>query len=223
MQIKPAHRPLRKDAELNRQRLLEAASRLFAERGLDVSMDEIAQQAGVGVGTAYRRFASRDLLVEALFEDRVEQFVALAEEALAADDPWRALVAFLERSAAMQACDRGLKQLLLSSHHAHASERLAKVRRRVLPMLGELVRRAQETGQLRADVSEMDLPFLNLMTGAVADYSGHVDPELYRRYLAILLDGLRARRDDAVPLPVDALDMQEMDRAMAGFRPPRVR
>jgi AcrR family transcriptional regulator len=223
MPIKGAPRPLRRDAELNRQRLLEAAGRLFAERGLDVSMDDIAHHAGVGVGTAYRRFASRDALVAALFEERIEQFVALAEEALDDEDPWRGLVGFLERSAAMQACDRGLKQLLLSSHLAHASERLAGVRRRVLPMLGELVRRAQAAGRLRADVSEMDLPFLNLMTSAVADYSGDVDPELYRRYLGILLDGLRAERDDAKPLAVDPLDMQEMDRAMAGFRPPRVR
>src|SRR4051794_39660878 len=105
-------RPLRADAARNRARLLEAARALFAERGLAVTMDEIARHAGVGVGTAYRRFASREELIAALFDDRIEQVIANAERALEDPDPWHGLVAFLEGQTAMQAEDRGLKELL---------------------------------------------------------------------------------------------------------------
>src|SRR3954452_25583966 len=119
-------RPLRADAERNRTRLLDAARELFAERGLDVSMDEIAHHAGVGVGTAYRRFGSRDELIGALFEARMEEYVALAEDALREPDAWVALTGFLERSLAMQAADRGLKDLVFS--HGRARGRVTRVR-----------------------------------------------------------------------------------------------
>src|SRR3954451_22140120 len=115
-------RPLRADAERNRARLLEAARELFAERGIDVTMDDIAHHAVVGVGTAYRRFGSRDELIGALFEARMEEYVALAEDALREPDAWAALAGFLERSTAMQAADRGLKDLVFS--HGHALDRV---------------------------------------------------------------------------------------------------
>src|SRR3954470_8632559 len=102
-------RPLRRDAERNRRRILRAAGEVFAERGLGVTMDDIAERADVGVGTVYRRFPEKELLVEALFEDRVEELVSLAQQALAEADPWEALVGFLERGQALQASNRGLK------------------------------------------------------------------------------------------------------------------
>src|SRR5499425_2315450 len=85
-------RPLRRDAERNRQRILKAASEVFNERGLEVSLDEIARHAGVGVGTVYRRFRTKEELVEALFIDRIEEVAALAEEAAEVPDPWSGLV-----------------------------------------------------------------------------------------------------------------------------------
>src|SRR3954468_23752179 len=94
----PAADPLRADAALNRQRLLDAASELFAERGLSVTLNDIAHHAGVGVGTAYRRFANKEAVIDALFEQRLGDVAALADDALRDEDAWHGLVSFLERS-----------------------------------------------------------------------------------------------------------------------------
>jgi AcrR family transcriptional regulator len=80
-------RPLRRDAEQNRQRILAAAREVYSERGLDVTLDDIARHAGVGVGTVYRRFPGKEALIDALFEDKVNSLLSLAEEALANLDP----------------------------------------------------------------------------------------------------------------------------------------
>ena len=214
-------RPLRADAARNRTRLLEAARELFAHRGLAVTMDEIARHAGVGVGTAYRRFASREALIAALFDDRFEQVVANAERALDDPDPWHGLVGFLDRMMAMQAKDRGLKELL----HAPVElrERMVTVRERMNPLVEEIFARAQASGDLRADVEPMDLPAISMMLGAVVDLGSDFSPELWRRYLNLLLDGLRARRDDATPLGRPPLAVEQLDDAIAashGRRPP---
>src|SRR5215475_1323676 len=92
----PAPRPLRRDAERNRQLILRAASEVFTSRGLQASLDDVAQHAGVGVGTVYRRFPDKESLVEALFEERIQAIAALAEKALAEPDSWAAVVGFLE-------------------------------------------------------------------------------------------------------------------------------
>ena len=94
---------LRRDAALNRERLLQAASELFAAKGLDTSLDDIARAAGVGVATAYRRFPRKDDLIDALFEQRVQDLVDLASRAAEAEDPWDGLVTFLEHMVAAQA------------------------------------------------------------------------------------------------------------------------
>src|SRR5262249_56026858 len=99
--------PLRRDAERNRQRILEAARTGFAERGLSITLDEIAKLAGVGVGTVYRRFPNKELLIDALFEDRIGEVAAAAEEALTDDDGWRALTTVLERSVHLIAAHPG--------------------------------------------------------------------------------------------------------------------
>ena len=210
-------RPLRADAARNRARLLAAAKEVFAARGLDATMDEVARRAGVGVGTAYRRFRNRDDLIAALFEERLDEFMGLLDESLADDDPWRGLSSFLERSMEMQAADRGFKDLLLQS--AEGRERMRLFRAHMRPLVAELVRRARDAGVLRADVVEDDVLLVSLMTGAVADFANDVEPELWRRSLALLLDGLRA--NGASPLPVGPLDADQADRAMAAWRPGR--
>jgi hypothetical protein len=86
-------------------------------------------------------------------------------------------------------------------------------------MIRQIVERAQAAGDLRPDVSDMDIPMLNVMTGSVAEFAGDVDPELFRRYLGILLDGLRARRDAPSPLPTAPLDLVQLDEAMSCRRP----
>lgn len=210
-------RPLRKDAERNRQRILAAAREVFAERGLDASLDDIARHADVGVGTVYRRFPDKDALIEALFEEGVQRFGAIADAALANPDPWEGLVGFFEATAGMQAVDRGLKEIMLGSRPGQ--ERVQRMRDRIAPVVMQLMARAQAAGVVRADASFTDVPLINMMVGTVADAARETDPELWRRYLRLLLDGLRAQ--DAEPLPPALAGPADLDCVMRAWRPPR--
>src|SRR5689334_10519801 len=137
-------RTLRADAERNRRRLLDAAAELFAAKGLSVGLDEIARHAGVGVGTAYRRFPDKAELIQALFDDRVAQLLALAEAGLADEDPWRGFVGFLDGATELQANNRAMKELLLSE--GRGAEVVARTRVLLAPLVERLVRRAQVSG-----------------------------------------------------------------------------
>jgi AcrR family transcriptional regulator len=215
----PAAQPrLRRDAERNRQRILAAAAEAFAACGLAVTMDEIARRAGVGVGTVYRRFPEKELLIDALFEQRVDELVALAEDALAHEDAWAGLVEFFETFLALQAADRGLKEVVLST--AHGTDRGRHARARIGPAVQALVERAQAQGELRPDVVGPDIALMHFMVGAIVDYTHDVEPEVWRRLLAIVLDGLRTRRDAPTPLPCAPLREEQLDRAMGAWRPP---
>src|SRR3954452_3616284 len=129
----PTERPLRRDAERTRQRILEAARDAFAEDGLAVTLDEIARRAGVGVGTVYRRFADKEQLVDALFVERIGELVALAEASLRHEDAWEGLVGFLEGATELHACDRGLKEVALSG--VHGLERVSRARQLMFPLV----------------------------------------------------------------------------------------
>ncbi len=194
---------LRKDAALNRERLLAAASELFAQRGLNVTLNDIAHHAGVGVGTAYRRFANKDEVIEALFEDKVDEISRLAHEALAKDDAWEALVSFLEDSLELHFGDRGLTQLMYDS--GLGPERLKRARDLNAPLLTEIVDRAKQQGSVRSDFDQSDIVFLQLALTAVMDSTRELAPQLYRRYLTMILDGIRADQPSRTPLPVAAL------------------
>jgi len=141
---------LRRDAERNRQRVLKAAAEVFNERGLEVSLDEIARHAGVGVGTVYRRFRTKEELVEALFMDRLDLVAAIADQAFAEPDPWSGLVSFMERMAEVMAGNLGLRQMLMFA--THGRDLTAVARERNAPLVERLVERAQAAGQLRGDV-----------------------------------------------------------------------
>jgi AcrR family transcriptional regulator len=205
-------RPLRKDAERNRRRILDAAAELFTERGLGVTLNDIAHHADVGVGTVYRRFPDKELLIDALFEERVGEIAALAEEALANPDPWESLAGFLERGLELQARDKGLKQLLLGTPEGCA--RVDGVRDRMLPMVTALVERARDAGVLRPDIETTDVPVIQWMVGAVVDHGRDVKPELWRRYLGLVLRGMRAEPEHAAPLSVRALTAEELEAVM---------
>jgi AcrR family transcriptional regulator len=204
--------PLRADAERNRQRLLAAARELFAARGLEVTLDEIARHAGVGTGTAYRRFPNKDALIEALMVERIEELGAIARDCLAEPDPWRGLAGYFERALAMQVADRGLRDVLFSP--GRGRERVAHARRAIAPVVTQLVGRAVAAGAVRDGISTSDVPVINFMLHTVVDLSRDVEPELYKRYLEIVLDGLRPR-DDTAPLPVEALEMPTFQLAMS--------
>ena len=209
-----SERPLRRDAERNRLLILEAARAAFAQLGLDATMDEIAQRAGVGVATVYRRFPDKRLLVEALFEQRLAEIEAVADACLAEEDPWTGLSGFFERTMTLVTCDRALSELLAGS--AHGRDRVAEVRERIAPKAQLLLGRAQEAGVVRGDLAPSDLPLMNIMMRSVADYTASADPHVWRRALAILLDGIRTRRDGPTPLPVPPLPYAEVDAAMRG-------
>ena len=206
----PTERPLRKDAERNRQRILAAAGEVFAERGLGVTLDDIARAAGVGVGTVYRRFPDKGTLIDALFAQRIEALCDIAEEALDIPDAWEALVFYFEKGSQLQARDRGLKELLTCSTHGGAGVAEAKVRLRT--NVTAVYDRAKAAGVLRADVAPFDSPIIHFMLGAVMDRSREVEPELWRRYLGLMLDGLRP--ESATPLSVEALTAEQLDAVM---------
>jgi len=217
----PPERPLRRDAERNRQRILEVARESFAEDGLAVTLDEIARRAGLGVGTVYRRFPDKEQLIDALFEEGIGRMVAIAEEALRDDDAWNGLVSFLEAATAAHAEDRGLKEVALSG--AHGLERVARARRLMFPLVTRLVRRAQEQGTLRPDVEPTDLPLMQLMLGSLSECTRDVEPEAWRRFLGILTDGLRTRRDGPTPLAGAGLEPEQVQRTMRCWRPSAAR
>jgi AcrR family transcriptional regulator len=209
-------RPLRVDAERNRRRIVSAAAALFAERGVDVSMDDIAAAAGVGVGTIYRRFPDREALIEALFEEKLERIASMARGALETEDPWEAFVTFFRGVASMQARDRGLKEVLLSTDRGR--DRVATIRNTMRPIAIQLVQRAKEAGALRDDVEAFDIPMLQMALGAVADSTRDVAPGYYERLLTVFLDGLAQRREGTTPMPSPPLEVEQFTTAMSRRR-----
>jgi AcrR family transcriptional regulator len=198
---------LRRDAELNRRRLIAAAHEVFRERGLSATLDDVARHAGVGVATAYRRFANKEELVDALFDDMIDRVAELAEEAAADPDAWRGLTSSLEKVCELQAFDRGLREVMLGT--GRGPDRQALVARRVKPAVDMLVARAKEQGTLRPDAEPWDLPMIQLMVAAVSDQTGH--PDLWRRYLRMVLDGLRTQ-PGTDPLPAVQFGPDQLHR-----------
>ena len=214
-----APKQLRADAERNRQRILDAARELFAERGLGVTLNDIAHHAGVGVGTVYRRFPDKRQLIDGLFEQRLQDLVTLMNAAAANPDPWEGLAGFLRQALELQASDRALRELITGM--PDGLERVSRIRNELLPLGSELVRRARESGQLRDDVEPQDLPLVQLMLTAIIDATRDVDPELWRRYLAVVLRGLSARPDQLEPLAPGPVRVQDVPRVMSALRTTR--
>ncbi len=202
-------RPLRRDAQANRERIVAAARAVFAAGGIEAPVEEIARAAGVGMGTLYRRFPTKEDLVDAVLEDAFGQFVRVAEEALAEEDAWVGFSGFLEGALTLHGADRGLKDLVASSRHGLA--RTEAMRARLRPLIRRLVERAQEQGTLRSDFTPEDVPVVFWTAGRVIEATSQVAPDFWRRYLGLLLDGLRAGA--ATPLPHPPLTRTELERA----------
>jgi len=206
---------LRRDAQLNRRRLLDAAAELFAERGLDATLNDIAHHAGVGVGTAYRRFANKAEILDALFDERLAEVTAHAGAALENPDAWDGFVDFLENSLTMQRDGRGVTVLL---NNPYLDEnRVHEARDRVAPLVEQIVERAKQQGTLRPDFEPTDAIHIQIALSAVIDLSREAEPTLYRRYLTIFLDGLRTGRA-TTSLPVQALSAGQSHEALTGDR-----
>jgi AcrR family transcriptional regulator len=213
----PPARPLRRDAERNRQRILAAAAEVFAARGLDVSLDDIAKHAGLGVGTVYRRFPTKEALIESLFEEHVGTLAEMAESVSYAENSWDGLVCVLTEVCALQASNQGLREILVSSTYGQGCA--ARARARLMPAIEKGLQRAQEDGYLRPGIAPVDMVLIEFMIGGVAGYTKQ-HPDAWRRYLQIILDGLRARPDLAAPATA-ALTSDELNEAILTWRPPR--
>jgi AcrR family transcriptional regulator len=205
-------KPLRVDAERNRGRIVEAAQAAFAERGLEVPLEDVAGRAGVGIATLYRRFPTRENLIAACFERRVAEYARAAEEALEAPDAWSGFCMYVERICAMQAEDRGLKDVLTRTFPN--AKVLEAHRMRGYELSVRMIARAQASGALRADFVPEDLVLLLMANAGVVQGAGEAAPDAWRRFVAMMLEAFRA--DGATALPAPPTPRQLM-RAMRGI------
>ena len=188
---------LRADAERNRRRILDAARAVYAEHGLGVGVDAVARAAGVGVGTLYRRFPTKQDLLRAIVEDRVEQLAACLGEAARIDDPWESFARAAEEFAGAIARDRAFFEVVqhLEPGAAHAA------RERTLKAIAPILRRAQKAGAVRDDLVIEDVPALCAVAARLPAWRLERQPELWRRYLAVVLDGVRPPAAHPLPHP----------------------
>jgi AcrR family transcriptional regulator len=208
---------LRQDAQRNKERILEAAREAFKEHGLDAPLDDIARRAGVGIATLYRRFPTRDALIEEVFVDGIRSFEQLAEDALQIEDPWTAFSTFIEQMCERQAENWGLKDLMCMCFPD--SKVMEGKRKRARATVLRLLARAQAEGAVRADVTPEDIEFVFWSNGRIVEATRDVAPNAWRRNLALMLDAFRA--ENAHPLPERALTNSELRRSMSNFGPER--
>ena len=190
--------PLRADARRNREAVVAAAREVFAAQGLDAPLDEITRRAGVGNATLYRRFSTREALIEAVFADGLGSVQQAGQEALSADDAWTGLTVLEERLCALLAADHGAKELLTTA--VTGVPALDAFKRHNRETVTLLVARAQHQGSMRTDVTAEDLLIsLGALCGAVPALSSADAPDAWRRPLALLMDGFRAAGGHPLP------------------------
>jgi AcrR family transcriptional regulator len=181
---------LRADAARNRRRILDAAAAVFAKRGLEASTAEIARRAGVGEATLFRRFPTKTDLIVAILAEQMDGVAAMTEQYLSEPDPWRAIERWFETIVEQQVSDRGAFDAV--KEECMSSPALADRRRRVIELMTRLLRRAQEAGVVRDDITATDLAFLSTAASSVAGVAfPGLRPDLWRRYLGVILDGIR--------------------------------
>jgi AcrR family transcriptional regulator len=196
--------PLRRDAERNRRNLLEAARRVFAERGSDAPLEEIARRADVGIGTLYRHFPTREALIDALFEEKAQAYVRASEEALTADDAWEGFAGFVERICEMQAEDRGFADVLRATFPSESAPGVAAALGQARRNSEKLVVRARRDGKLRRDFAPQDFIWILIANGAYLEATRTVAPDAWRRYVALILDAAQSpnrRKLSSPPTP----------------------
>jgi AcrR family transcriptional regulator len=185
-----AVRHLRADARRNRERILEAAAEVFAHQGTDAQMDDVARRAGVGVGTVYRHFPNKDVLMGELVTQKFRSFADSAREVLDEEDAWAAFSKLLHTTAAKMAENVALQDALRTT--SGAFEYAEPARLELNAVIDKLVKRAQRQGTLRKDFKTDELGML--MGGLCASMSGPLATQCdWERHLEILLDGLRAK------------------------------
>ena len=191
--------PQRRDARERHDKLIAAAQREFAARGVNASLEQIARDAGVSIGTLYRHFPTRlDLLLAAL-EFRLHEFLDGATKALEIDDPWQAFVYYLENLFRLQAGDRGFNDFL--SRRFPGSSETEHIHDQMCRQIGDVLTRAQEAGVARPDITEADIVNLIWSNGRMIDATSISAPNAWRRHLYLMLDAYRANRAHPIPEP----------------------
>lgn len=189
----------RADAVRNRGRLLDAAAAAFAEHGMDVSISQIAELAGVGKGTVFRHFATKEDLVAAIFADRLEDLASIGERQLAVPDAGVGLLEFMMAGAELQIRDRSFCQAAAGIAADHPA--VQAVHDRLLAVVAALTERAQHQGVVRDDIVGQDVVLiLNAASQAVAPLP-NPPPDLWRRYVRLMYDGFRAEASTPLPQP----------------------
>jgi AcrR family transcriptional regulator len=214
-QVEPA---LRADALRNRRRILDAAAEAFSEGGLDVGVAEIARRAGVGAGTLFRRFPTKEDLIFAIIEERTLEMVAAGRQALDEEDPALALRGFMFAGAEKHVRDQGFFDAAVT--RVNKEPRLRELRDEILEIAGELLRRAQAAGSVRDDVEPQDLPLLMCAAASAAAPMHGAVPELWRRYVGLILDGLRPG-GQCSRLECQAPTLADFDTAVAAKTRPK--
>jgi AcrR family transcriptional regulator len=180
----------RADARRNREAILDAARERFADLGLDCQMEDVANSAGVGIGTVYRHFPNKDALIEALIEDRMGRLAKRATEALEEDDPWQAFCDLMRWSGRLSAEDRGLSGVLTQRTQSCGA---VAARSGLADATQKLIRKAQRSGQMRRDMEVEDVPtFMCGLGGVFGAPAESVPAQNWERFLALMLDGMRA-------------------------------
>lgn len=185
-------RPRRADARRNREKVLTAAGAAFAECGLDAQVEDIARRAGVGVGTVYRHFPTKDVLVEALAEAHFGQLADLVESAVEQiGDPWQIFTDTIWKAAAHAVADIASCEIIAG--HPRAVDLASASRMRLDEASGALIERAKAAGSMRAEATVQDVRTMMCAFGHVAAAQRAGAPLDWKRYLTIALDGLRSR------------------------------
>jgi AcrR family transcriptional regulator len=214
-------RRLRADAARNRQALIDAAQRLFTARGLSVTLDDIATEAGVNVATAYRHFANKHELAGAFLQQKIDEALAIAERAAAAADPWQGLTDFLSQTVELMTASRGLHDVFTPGY---ADEWLERLDERFEPPVRQLIARGREAGALRDDIEPRDLGVILQMLAAVGDIPTDDQPMLLRRYIELTLSALRpsgSRLPGTAPTPAQAREASLPKLSRRPAAPPR--
>lgn len=204
---------LRRDAQEHHDRLIAAARGEFASRGMDASLERIARDAGVAIGTLYRHFPTRMDLLMAAFEPRLEEFLAGAEKAMAMDDPWDGFVFYLENLFRVQAGDRGFNDFL--SRRFPGSAETERIHDLMCQQIEDVLTRAQNSGEVRPDINLADIVNLIWFNGRMIDATRATAPTAWRRQLHLVLDAYRAER--AHPIPEPPMTDQQLYDAMVSL------
>ncbi|HUC57790.1 MAG TPA: helix-turn-helix domain-containing protein [Streptosporangiaceae bacterium] len=205
MKVQDKPRPLRADATRNRDAILAAAREVFAEHGLEASLEEIAARARVGIATLYRRFPSRQHLVGAALVEKVAKYADAAEAALAIGDPWEAFANFVRTMCELQAGDRGLADLL--SMTLPADEHVERLRKLANAHVAKLIDRAKTAGVLRSDFVSEDLLILLIANATIVHVTRSAAPAASRRLVALALDAFGRTDSPALPAPPTTAEM----------------